>query len=207
MIKKMVMISLIFLITIVSAKEKLKYSFSKAPYISPMIIHDLTVSCSDSRDSVLSVDLSSQDHVNKYYGDIKILKKNKQRKQIRDFIYVEYDGVNFGYDYIGKTASNVHILLTTEFTGGSMVSHSILFLVFTEKRILKYNDDRSKLTLTTDGVILKKLGDMGMGDRWKGELKIIGNEIYLGKDTGWFSKKYPTKAKKILIDIKSLYKK
>ena len=33
--------------------------------------------------------------------------------------------------------------------------------------------------------MLKKLGDVFLGDRWQGQLKVEGNKVYIGKDHNW----------------------
>lgn len=34
---------------------------------------------------------------------------------------------------------------------------------------------------------MKKLGEIPLGDRWSGKLKVKGNKLFVGKDTGWFT--------------------
>jgi hypothetical protein len=47
--------------------------------------------------------------------------------------------------------------------------------------------DAGRAELTRPRRILKKLGQTFLGDRWKGQLKVVGNIVYVGKDRGWYS--------------------
>ena len=41
-------------------------------------------------------------------------------------------------------------------------------------------DERERL-------LVNKLGELGLGDRWAGDLRVIGNTLTIGPDRGWFS--------------------
>lgn len=51
-----------------------------------------------------------------------------------------------------------------------------------------FNGEEQTITSTKERLIIKKLGEVALGDRWAGELTINGNELVIGKDEGWFTK-------------------
>ena len=36
-------------------------------------------------------------------------------------------------------------------------------------------------------ILLKKVGEVELGDRWTGDLKVAGDSIQIGKDLGWYA--------------------
>jgi hypothetical protein len=67
--------------------------------------------------------------------------------------------------------------------------------VFVNLLLLRIEDDKGlevdweKQTVHPGArrVLLRKLGEIGLGDRWDGELKLTGDKLFIGKDKGWFS--------------------
>ena len=59
---------------------------------------------------------------------------------------------------------------------------------------------RGEIQSNRPRLLLKKVGRIALGDRWKGELKVEGNRLYIGKDTGWFRgrKDYPNAGQKLV---------
>ena len=37
-----------------------------------------------------------------------------------------------------------------------------------------------------DRIVARKLGDISLGDRWNGEVRVRANEVFVGRDQGWF---------------------
>jgi len=87
------------------------------------------------------------------------------------------------------TKSGVYVLETSDSGGGSGVFRNILLLTFEdddgivcdwEKTVALHLNKRKRL-------LINKLGEIPLGDRWDGELKVEGDSIIVGKDRGWFS--------------------
>ena len=59
---------------------------------------------------------------------------------------------------------------------------------------------------TTPRLLLKKLGEISLGDRWDGRISVDGNYLIMGKDTGWFANhpdySQQQQERRILIDLK-----
>ena len=56
------------------------------------------------------------------------------------------------------------------------------------------------MTFNRKRLVIKKLGEIGLGDRWDGILDVKGNEISIGKDTGFFSDRQKTPARVVKVE-------
>lgn len=105
----------------------------------------------------------------------------------------EYEGEtmvlrnSFDYQYIGKTETDIHILYFDEWGGGSGFFRGLLLVAVERDYELVCDWDALEVKPSRERVLLKKLGELHLGDRWVGELKVNGNEILIGKDQGWFT--------------------
>jgi hypothetical protein len=109
-------------------------------------------------------------------------------EQDRPYVYVETDGGGeFGYQYVGVTDSLVHILLTHERGDGTGVFTDLLFLTIEKDKGISCDWGEQIIHANTDRLLLKKLGALNLGDRWSGKLAVRGNDVFRGKDEGWFS--------------------
>jgi hypothetical protein len=161
----------------------LPYSFTNAPYISPMILADLTAWLSDTDDQVVAIDLLGAQDSNRYFGDIHV----RETDSPNPFVYVEKDGGEFGYCYVGVTESGVHIVQTSDWGGGSGVFKSLLLLTIEPDTGLTLDVGKRPVLVSKRRLLIKKLGDMSLGDRWDGDLSVSGNRLRVGADKGWFS--------------------
>src|SRR6185369_1723357 len=126
---------------------------------------------------------------NRYSGDIKTRALPKTRNP---YVYATpddaTDGSEFGYRYIGRTTSGIDVLLTMESGGGSGTFENLMLVKVEEEAsggsVRAAADKTEVMTFKQRRVGLRKLGEIGLGDRWQGELKGSGNEITIGKDTG-----------------------
>lgn len=55
------------------------------------------------------------------------------------------------------------------------------------------------MTFPRKRLVMKKLGEIGLGDRWDGILDVKGNEISIGKDTGYFGDRQNSPARVVKI--------
>jgi hypothetical protein len=169
-----------------------KYSFSRPPYIHPKIIQDLATWISDSGDQVVAVNLLESQGSNRYFADVKTRKLPGRH----DLVYVEEEektaGVversSFSYEYVGKTSSGIHVLRTSDWGGGSGVFVNLMLVELVADRALECDWEKLTISPGRRRLLVRKLAEIGLGDRWSGKLKVEGEKIFVGKDEGWFSK-------------------
>ena len=171
-------------------------SFCREPYIHPLIVKDLLAWLSDGGDQVVAINLLESNDSNRYFGTpkvepstIKALRTPRISLQSKETAGGEEETSEVGYQYVGLTRSGVHVLSTWEWGAGTMVSKQLLLVTIEEDRGL--NDvetiQSSHLQLGRRRLLIRKLGEIVLGDRWDGELAVDGNKILVGKDHGWFS--------------------
>jgi hypothetical protein len=165
--------------SVVAAANPYLGSFVRPPFIRPEVIKALTESgMSDSKPSpraLTTVDRSDG-------AAVKLFAREATTRGVKGLPYVYYEtrdkddpeGIveEFGYRAIGRTASGVDVLQTFESGGGSMTFEALLLVS------LEY--DKKK----PDQVVLKRVQQINLGDRWDGDLNVVGNEIHIGPDTG-----------------------
>lgn len=137
---------------------------NRAPYINPKVIEDLISFLSDGGDQVLSIDLTGAEAA-----------KNKWEN--------ECDREYFFYDYIGQS-DDIHVLKTTACGGGSGVFIDILMITFERDYGMSVDWGRRKILQNKERFLIKKHVEFGLGDRWMGDLKLEGNQLYIGPDEG-----------------------
>ena len=163
------------------------YSFVQTPFVHPRIVQDLSTWPSDRGDQVVAIDLLDSQGSNRYFGDVGA----RERAGQCPFVYWrDGAGGEFGYRYVGLTASNVHVLVTSDAAGGSGAFRSLLLLAIAFDagvdccdwdRQTVIRDDRPRL-------VARKLGEAAIGDRWSGDLRVTGNRLRIGPDEGWFAR-------------------
>ena len=160
------------------------YSFVQRPFVHPRIVNDLSTSLSDVGDRDIAIDLLDAQGNNRYSGSIGVDEVDERCP----YVYWEPAGERreFGYQYVGMTESRVHVLYTSSWGGGSSVFKRLILLAITSDSRIDWNgqaeiqDDRKRLLVST-------LGELGLGDRWAGDLRVAGNTLTIGPDRGWFS--------------------
>jgi hypothetical protein len=111
-------------------------------------------------------------------------------KEIPDkhpFVSLRKENEYFGYQYVGKTDTGIHILLTSDWGGGSGVFRRLMFVVFEIDKGIVCDWEKLSIHSAEERLLIKKLGEIGLGDRWSGELRVDGNKLFVGKDEGWFT--------------------
>jgi hypothetical protein len=159
------------------------YSFAHAPYIHPRIIQDLSSWLSDGGDQVVAINLPDAQNSNRYFGEVRV----REIPGKHPFVYVEGDKKEFGYQYVGRSDGGVHVLFTSDWEGGSGVFRHLLFVVFEHDWGTLSHPDRSLIDLGRDRLLIVKLGEISLGDRYGGKLEVAGNRLLIGRDVGWFS--------------------
>lgn len=190
-----------------SGKSGRPLSFAEAPFVSARIVKDLSTWTADRGDQVLAIDLSSAQGSNRYFGEV----QSAARPGPNPYVYSrvaagspDERGEEFGYQYVGRTASGVDILRTFANEGGSGV--------FEELLLVKIEPDRRGSTLRPGAggaermsfkrprLLIRRLGAIGLGDRWEGTLEVKGNRIFIGANTGVLREVEPSKERVITID-------
>jgi len=188
-------------------------SFCQPPFVHPLVIKDLLAWESDSGDQVVAINLLDANDSNRYYGEIETTKPGKLApRHPRVFTRVErVEGAEkitetIGYEYVGLTRSGVHVLSTWQSGGGTMVSSNLLFVTIEED--LGINDltttaKSGPLRLGRRRLLIRKLGEVALGDRWEGELRVDGNKILVGRDQGHFSGEHspPYNSKDLVLQL------
>ncbi len=155
------------------------YSFVEEPFIHPRIINDFSTWLSDTGDQIVAINLLDAQGSNRYFGDVEIRAIDGECP----WVSWERGGRNgsFGYQYIGMTESNVHLLFTSNWGGGSGQFRDVMLLTIEPDTGIDWEGkERERL-------LLRKIGEIGLGDRWAGELRVTRNTLWIGPDEGWFS--------------------
>jgi uncharacterized protein len=188
------------------AGKEVSYSFTKAPFINPKIINDLSTELSDQGDQVLAINLTDSETSNRYACDVKIAKTGNRYPYVYSQEPVEGGEARpaeFGYRYVGRTTSGVDVLYTAESGGGSGVFEGLMLVRISEESDAPSVEPASARVQTViyrkKRLVIKKVGEIGLGDRWDGILDVKGNEISIGEDTGVLSgvEKTPARVVKI----------
>ena len=161
------------------------YSFVRAPFIHPKIIQDLSTWLSDRGDQVVAINLGDAQGSNRYFGTVGVNAADGQCP----IVYTERDGQRFGYRYIGMTNSGVHVLYTSTRGSGSGAFTQLMLLAIEFDYGIDCCDWEAQTAIRADRkrLVIKKLGEIVLGDRWSGKFSIGENELRLGRDAGHFS--------------------
>jgi uncharacterized protein len=168
----------------------LEPSFTTAPFICPRIINDLETWLSDLGDQVVAINLTESQGSNRYFGDV-------ETKRVGTGTYVYYRTPSdnpggreseFGYTHVGRTASGIDVLRTWESGGGHGVFEGLLLVKLerseTGGELSSTGGNNETLTFKKPRLLIRKLGYIGLGDRWDGDIKVTGDQIAIGKDRG-----------------------
>lgn len=177
-------------------------SFCQPPFVNPRIIADLLAWESDGGDQVVAINLTEANDSNRYDAAIQTStgKFTPKHPMVTSTVTLnegeqKYDDT-IGYQYIGTTTSGVYVLNTWTHGAGTMVANSLLFLTVEEDHGLVevpestgggLGERDGVLRLTRARILVRKLGELALGDRWDGDLRVEGNRILVGRDQGHFS--------------------
>jgi hypothetical protein len=145
-------------------REDLRYSFVREEFIHPRIVEELLGFISDRHETVVSVDLSSANRSNRFFGPINII-------QDRDGQWVHCDQESdayFRYKHLGTSNSGIHVLWSVQGGGGTGHFNDLQFL--TLQRDTGLARDEGNIS-KRERVLLKTLGSIPIGDRYSGVLE------------------------------------
>ena len=172
------------------------FSFFREPFIHPLAIKDLSGWVSGVGGHVVAVDLTETDGGYRFSDDFEISRSQGACPTIRwyDTEAAERRPVYFDYRYIGMTDSRVHVLLTHDSGGGSGVWVQVQFFVLQSGVGLAAGN-----TFGPPRVVLSSIGQVSLHDRWAGEVEVHGDEVFIGRNEGWFGEQYPGRERRFRV--------
>jgi hypothetical protein len=165
-------------------KGKIQYFFDRAPFVPPKVIEDLSAWESDEGEQVVSVNLLESVGTNRYFGEIKTSGKD------RPFVFYEHDceppctmgAPSFGYRLIGTTSAGITVLFAESSGGGTGRFRSLILLSLEKDKGLSFNAGKNTFTFDRARVLLKKLAEIPLGDRYEGVITLHDDTLTIGKD-------------------------
>ncbi len=178
-------------------KQMVKKFYYKNKPVNPRIIQAFSTWMSDNGDHIVAIDLSNAQNSNRFYCEKEV--KIRQIKKNRDIVSLEgKDNEWFGYMYIGQTTSGVIVLRTMESGGGSGVFNNLMLLKLERDHNIAYDEKNNIIKAGTERLVLKKLGEIPLSDRWDGTLQIKGNSLLVTKEGDASNMKLPTVEKRVI---------
>ena len=167
--------------------DEASYTFWEKPYIHPRIIEDLTSWVSDTGDQVVAINLKDSQDSNRYFGNIKVQTFGGDTP----YTFISCKEVKgwCGYQYIGKTTSGIHILRTSKNTGGTGIFSGLLLVTIEEDFGITLDKNSNTVNMDRRRILVKKLGSIGLGDRYKGKIELKEDILFIAKDVGKFAAK------------------
>jgi len=165
-----------------SSLEHSRYSFVRKEFVHPLIVRELLGWISDSTETVTSVNIASSNESNRFYGEFKINPRDG-RSWVK---WTSSEGEFFVYAHIATSPSGVEMVECYDCGGGSGVFGSVGLFCLEFDRAL--GEDHEGKVSTHERVILKTLGSIGLGDRYKGEITYEDGFLVVGPDNGLFNR-------------------
>jgi len=156
-------------------EEANKYFTFRSLPINPRVLMQFIPWISDSRPSIMSIDLLSANHGTNQFGDSDALKKREDGS-----VDVDFERGKIGYKWIGKLNNNVHLLKFYESGGGSGVFSSLIFVKFEIRDFVNDSKKYKQLLITC-------LRHNGLSDRAKTDIKLDkqNNRVYVSNQPYW----------------------
>lgn len=160
--------------------EQMRFSFVREEFVHPLIVRELLAWLSDPAETIVSVDLTTANRSNRFWGDFSVLRTDRHvqvewKRDQREF---------FWYAQIATSPSGIHILECHDCTGGSGVFGSVCLVALEQDRSL--HEESAGALYARDRVLLKTLGSITLGDRYAGEITYRDGLLMIGPDEGWF---------------------
>jgi len=167
--------------------QHFKYSFEREDFVHPLIVRELHGLLSDVGQAITSVDIGLANRSNQFHGEFTVEEREGRpwvvwRGEKRGNSRREW----FGYSFVGASPSGVQIVEFYESGGGSGVFGSVELLCFEQDRCLNCNSSQAQPVRYR--VILKILGSIVLGDRYKGSIQYEDGKLTIGPDVGWFNR-------------------
>ena len=166
------------------ASESLSEANSKFTYkhkpIHPFLVMQFSNWCSDYRPPILkTVDISASFETNQY--------QQSEIKERNGWLFsekVESEGEfrlyeSFHYHWLGKMENGIHVLETGVNGGGSGFYMDLMFVRFSEDKIMWEDKPESQLLMSIVGIY-------SLGDRYDGDIKVCSNKVVIPVSKGQF---------------------
>lgn len=159
-------------------------SFDQAPFVSPRVVQDLVPWISERGEQIVAIDLVGATGANRYFGKFEVQPAEGRHRWV---VFTEKAEPGqrapfFSYQFVGDTASGIHVLRISCGTGGTGVFESLLLLSTERERALSYDEVRHVLRPDRERTVLRRLGEIGLGDRYVGDVSLRGDDILIGRD-------------------------
>lgn len=161
------------------------YSFVRPEFIHPLIVQHLLGWISDRGEPVVAIDLSSANHSNQFYGDFTTTERDGR-------IWAHWhestpDPYSFEYSHIATSASGVQMVecWNNMGSGGSGRFASVGLFSLSYDRALSHAGGKIG---TRDRILLKVLGQIGLGDRYFGRVTYENGFLVIAPDENQFLK-------------------
>jgi hypothetical protein len=153
-----------------------RFSFCRSEFVSPLIVADLCGWISDVGDQVVAVNVTASNESNRYFGAIDTSLTDKH-----PVVSAQSGEHRFSYQYLGCSFSGVHLLRTWSSSGGGGVFGSILLVTISTDVGIEVEPHG---TAGVDRFIIKKIGDIPLGDRYEGNVKYVLGLLSIGACAG-----------------------
>ncbi len=143
------------------------YRLDRKPFINPRIIQDLTAWISDGGDQVVAINLPDAQLSNRYFCNVQIknLKSGYPYVSWIDETKHYTNPVEFGYQYIGKSANGIYVVVTSDGGGGSEIDDDLLLLRF-ESGVGYDIDWETGVVTRQSRYLIEKISQVYLGNKW-----------------------------------------
>ncbi|MCY3819252.1 MAG: HNH endonuclease signature motif containing protein [Gammaproteobacteria bacterium] len=155
-----------------------RFSFDEKEYVHPLVVKELLGWLSDSRATIVGVDLEAANRSNRFYGDFAVADG-------AEGVNVKWEGDNesFGYRHVATTPSGVEIVECHDWGGGSGVFGTVALFSLEQDQAL--GSDKDVLEVH-DRSVLKTRGQFALGDGYVGNVCYGNGVLEVGPDEGRF---------------------
>ena len=167
-------------------------SFARAPFVHPRIVQEISTPFNASSSPTV-VSLTEVEGDDRYDSEVEIVPVEGECPFLRwdkePWPSGPWAGY-FGYQYVGRTDSGVQVLFISESGGGSGSFRNLLLAVIEfveEAQPAPAAGEGAVSSAGRERIVLRKLDEVPLGDRWDGKIRIRGNELWIGEDNGWFA--------------------
>jgi len=161
--------------------DDVPYSFERAEFIHPLIVRELLGWISDPAATVIAVDLTAANRSNRFFGEFSITVRDGRSWAG----WVGDKGEYFTYAHIATSPSGIQMVECYDCGGGSGVFGSVG--LFSLERDQALEEESAKFSVRPR-IILKSLGSVMLGDRYKGKIAYEDGLLVIGPDEGWFQR-------------------
>ena len=152
-----------------------RFSFDEKDYVHPLVVKELLGWLSDSRATIVGVDLEAANRSNRFHGDFAVEEGSTVRWQ--------GDREAFSYRHVATTPSGVEIVECHDWGGGSGVFGTVALFSLEQDRALQSDGDVLEAHRRS---VLKTRGQFALGDRYVGNVRYRNGVLEVGPDEGWF---------------------